>query len=217
MIILGAWTAPSWMEWRFAIEGMRNPKDSWDKSDSKIYTNGHFVIGEHDMALMRSLIQAGPEHRKFLRMLNCYVRVTAPLYWWKEFDTYKVGTARNSCSTMHRIMTNPFTLDNFSTDKMSDVSKDWLTKTVCDLNTLRDLWMHTTDKELKKSYWYELIQLLPSSYMQTANIMMSFETVINMYFQRRYHKLDEWRAFCEHIEMVPYLNEFIDWLKEDDE
>lgn len=217
MIILGAWTVPSGAEWKFAIQGMRNPKDSWDKSDTTILKGGCVEIGERDKALMRRLIQAGPEHRKFLRMLNCYIRVAAPLYWWKEFDTYKIGTARNSCSSMHHITANPFVFENFATDKMSDVTKEWVTMTISELNTLRELWLHATDKDLKKSYWYEIIQLLPSSYIQTANIMMSFETAINMYFQRRYHKLDEWRAFCEKLEEVPYLNEFIDWLKEDDE
>ena len=210
MIKFGAWVIPGLCEWKFAIEGMRNPMNSWNKSDSKSKgKNGYFDLGENDKGLATRLVVAGTEHRKFLRMLNGYVRITAPLYILKEIDTYKVGTVCNSCSTMHKITSKEFELDDFSHDHLSDVSIECLKATIRQLNILRNLYLNSTDNVIKKKYWYEIIQLLPSSYMQTRNYMFSFETLMNIHKQRRGHKLDEWRVFCEEIEKIPYLGEFI--------
>lgn len=210
MIKFGAWVIPGLCEWMFAIEGMRNPMNSWNKSDSKSKgKNGYFGLGDNDKDLATRLVVAGTEHRKFLRMLNGYVRITAPLYVLKELDTYKVGSVCNSCSTMHKITAKEFELDDFSYDHLSDVSIDCLKATIRQLNILRNLYLNSTDNVIKKKYWYEIIQLLPSSYMQTRNYMFSFETLMNIHKQRRGHRLDEWRLFCEEIEKIPYLGDFI--------
>ena len=210
MIKIGNWVIPGACEWYFAIEGMRNPMNSWNKSDSKsMGKNRYFELGENDKVLATRLTVAGTEHRKFLRMLNAYVRITAPLYVLKEIDTYKVGSVCNSCSTMHKITAKEFELDDFSHDRLSDVTRGWLEQTISDLNTLRNLYLNAKDNKTKKEYWYEIIQLLPSSYMQTRNYMFSFETLMNIHKQRRGHKLDEWRVFCEEIERIPYLGDFI--------
>ena len=207
--------SPEQME--FIIEGMRNPMNSWEKSDSGLYCpdkyNGYiepikWKIGENDHSLMQRLANAGTDHRKFMRMMPVYVRITAPLYWWKEFDTYKVGTVANSCSTMHKIMDKEFTLEDFSVERMSDYLLVGVEALVDTLNTLRDLYINYDkydDPETpKQKIWDSVIQLLPSSYNQTRNVMMNYEVLANIYKSRKDHKLDEWREFCKWIEGLPY-------------
>ena len=218
----------------FIIEGMRNPMNSWEKSDSeKEFTNAKwpeemFILGENDHSLMQRLSNAGTEHRKYMRMMPVYVRITAPLYWWKEFDTYKVGTVANSCSTMHKIAEKEFTLEDFSCDHLTEFipgqklkgwtledndlivlddesdhgysSVDILNITIKALNFNRKKYLETKDKK----YWWQMIQLLPSSYNQTRNVMMNYEALANIYRQRKGHKLDEWREVCKWIESLPY-------------
>jgi len=248
--------SPDQME--FIIEGMRNPMNSWEKSDSgegcherRIWGNierddllckkcgatyeshyvcsgkKQFVLGNNDHSLMQRLASAGTDHRKFMRMMLVYVRITAPLYWWKEFDTYKVGTVANSCSTMHKIQEKEFTLENFSCEHLiSDWTGDnndaiWykdppkngsiecpiifspldaLRTTIGVLNTNREAYLKTKDKK----FWWQIIQLLPSSYNQTRNVMMNYEVLANIYKSRKDHKLDEWQEFCKWIETLPY-------------
>lgn len=217
MIKFGAWVIPGLCEWYFAIEGMRNPMNSWNKSDSKSRgKNGYFDLGENDKGLAIRLTVAGPEHRKFLRMLNGYVRITAPLYFYKELDVYKIGTVCNSCSTMHTIVNRDFEVDDFSHDMLDTVTIKYLENIVEDLNSLRHLYLYAEDPKLKKKYWYQIIQLLPSSYMQTRNYMFSFETLINIHKQRKGHKLQEWHDFCDEIMKIPYLGELIRELEEDE-
>ena len=206
----------------FIIQGLRNPMNSWEKSDS--YENyeaeydddlpgveihhPYFRVGAGDRALMQRLSKAGTEHRKFMRMMPVYVRITAPLYWWKEFDTYKVGTVANSCSTMHKIMDKEFTLEDFSVERMSDYLLVGVEALVDTLNTLRDLYINYDkydDPETpKQKIWDSVIQLLPSSYNQTRNVMMNYEVLANIYKSRKDHKLDEWRELCKWIEGLPY-------------
>lgn len=210
--------SPEQME--FIIEGMRNPMNSWEKSDSEYVTSGYdivgFDLGESDHSLMQRLSNAGTDHRKFMRMMPVYVRITAPLYWWKEFDTYKVGTVANSCSTMHKIQEKEFTLNDFSCEHLKnafDVSipytssitgifeyKKILEDSIEILNNARNLYLETKDKR----FWWQMIQLLPSSYNQTRNVMMNYEVLANIYKSRKDHKLDEWREFCQWIETLPY-------------
>lgn len=229
---------PEQME--FIIEGMRNPMNSWDKSDS--YENyeveydeeteaeihhPYYRVGAGDIALMKRLANAGTDHRKFMRMMPVYVRITAPLYWWKEFDTYKVGTVANSCSTMHKIQAKEFRLEDFSVEHLisdwigdnndaiwyKDPPKngpiecpiifsplDALKITIGILNTNREAYLKTKDKK----FWWQMIQLLPSSYNQTRNVMLNYEVLANIYKSRSGHKLDEWREFCRWIETLPY-------------
>lgn len=187
------------------IEGMRNPMNSWDKSDSYAWHeyrsgNEHFKLGYNDHSLMQRLSNAGTEHRKYMRMMPVYVRITAPLYWWKEFDTYKVGTVTNSCSTMHKIQDKEFTLDDFSTEHFRWISERCLKDTINVLNGYRNDYIRTKDKD----YWWQMIQLLPSSYNQTRNVMLNYEVLANIYRQRKNHKLDEWREICKWIESLPY-------------
>lgn len=202
----------------FVIQGMRNPMNSWEKSDSEYETAGYdivgFNLGKNDHSLMRRLANAGTDHRKFMRMMPIYVRITAPLYWWKEFDTYKVGTVANSCSTMHKIAEKEFTLEDFSCEHLRTdrdflmyaptgyrySSKDLLTLVIETLNHYRKEYLETKDKEI----WWQMIQLLPNSYNQTRNIMMNYEVLANIYKSRKDHKLDEWREFCQWIEELPY-------------
>lgn len=260
--------SPEQME--FVIEGMRNPMNSWEKSDSySSYDCGscekikqedscykvdparahcqdyyRLELGSNDHSLMQKLSDAGTEHRKYMRMIPVYVRITAPLYWWKEFDTYKVGTVANSCSTMHKIQEKEFTLEDFSTDQLYYVDQEMedyikstegrnrlacvnpmylMNEVVGTLNYYRKLWM-SCDRVLKanesyganpeeqrkriktaqKKYWWQMIQLLPSSYNQTRNVMFNYEVLANIYRQRKNHKLDEWRDFCKWIESLPY-------------
>ena len=224
--------SPEQME--FIIEGMRNPMNSWEKSNSGRGCDGKlcgshcafssqwcgntpkYVVGEADHSLMQRLSNAGTEHRKYLRMMPVYVRITAPLYWWKEFDTYKVGTVANSCSTMHKIAEKEFTLEDFSIEHICiRQSMDVLKETIDTLNVFRGVYLNggilryengnikcfgKKDKEI----WWQLIQLLPSSYNQTRNVMLNYEVLANIYRQRKNHKLDEWREVCKWIESLPY-------------
>lgn len=248
MIRLEHTVLPSPEQMQFVIEGMRNPMNSWDKSDSGYQCvccsseickaectcddlcprNGEYRLGDNDHTLMFKLAKAGTDHRKYLRMMPVYVRITAPLYWWKEFDTYKVGTVANSCSTMHKIAEKEFNRSNFShehipknpnfysdtwdTEKanmffpvtIQDVvhfsSDNILDFTIQALNYYREKYIETKDKK----YWWQLIQLLPSSYNQTRNAMLNYEVLANIYKSRQNHKLDEWRDFCNWIETLPY-------------
>lgn len=202
----------------FIIEGMRNPMNSWDNSDSScgaatrgtnVQWSDDYFIGTNDVYLMQRLSKAGTDHRKFMRMMPVHVRITAPLYWWKEFDTYKVGTVANSCSTMHKIQEKEFTLNDFSCEHLMDFEEKGklrfsplgtLQNTIDELNDCRDLYLKTKDK----AYWWQLIQLLPSSYNQTRNVMMNYEVLANIYKSRKDHKLDEWREFCQWIETLPH-------------
>lgn len=223
----------------FIIKGMRNPMNSWEKSDSDSgrgcdgkLCESHcafssqwcgntpkYVVGENDHSLMQRLSNAGTEHRKYLRMMPVYVRITAPLYWWKEFDTYKVGTVANSCSTMHKIAEKEFTLEDFSCEHLirpgnktfvtirdDGAGEDWSPYEIFKfyvlemLNASREAYLKTKDK----IYWWQLIQLLPSSYNQTRNVMLNYEVLANIYRQRKNHKLDEWREVCKWIETLPY-------------
>lgn len=212
--------SPEQME--FIVEGMRNAKNSWDKSDSEFETAGYdiidFHLGEADHGLMQQLSDAGTDHRKYMRMMPVYARITAPLYWWKEFDTYKVGTVSNSCSTMHKIHSKEFTLDDFSCEHLDLDNYDLLKKTIVRLNYYRDIYINggiveypdcgrqtfeSKSKKIKK-IWWQMIQLLPSSYNQTRNIMMNYEVLANIYRSRRCHKLDCWREFCDFVETLPY-------------
>ena len=222
MIKLEHVVLPSAGQIQFVIEGMRNPMNSWDKSDS--YENfevdydketgaevhyPYYRVGAGDISLMKRLSKAGTDHRKFMRMMPVYVRITAPLYWWKEFDTYKIGTVANSCSTMHKIQEKEFTLEDFSCEHLDllNVKPSYdinfvssLKEILRCLNLARDKYLETKDKK----YWWQMIQLLPSSYNQTRNVMLNYEVLANMYHSRKSHKLDEWREFCEWIKNLPY-------------
>lgn len=188
---------------QFVIEGMRNPMNSWDKSDSGYnmlrYDVNGLQIGKNDYSLMNKLAKAGTDHRKFMRMMPVYVRITAPLYWWKEFDTYKVGAVVNSCSTMHKIQEKEFTFDDFSIEHLSILGRNLMYQICNVLNRNRELFLETKDKD----YWWLMIQILPSSYNQTRNVMLNYEVLANMYNSRKNHKLDEWREFCKWIEELP--------------
>ena len=222
--------SPEQME--FIIEGIRNPMNSWDKSDSvrywskahdeKIETPG-YEVGEADLNLMKRLANSGTDHRKFMRMMPVYVRITAPLYWWKEFDTYKVGTVANSCSTMHKIQEKEFTIEDFSYEHLDIRTRKILEETIKALNDYRKLYIdyNPDDFEIKgcpskKVIWWQMIQLLPSSYNQTRNVMMNYEVLANIYKSRKDHKLDEWREFCKWIESLPF-HELIDETNSSDE
>lgn len=218
--------------WESAIRGMRNPMNSWEKSDSGYcFTHGpahcsdcayvdngcnaseadintRYIIGNNDLDLMTRLRNAGTDHRKFMRMITVYVDITAPLYWWKEFDTYKVGTVANSCSTMHKIHAKGFTLDDFSNEHLLGKAVQYngyvptsvLECTIGALNEFRELYLETKDKK----YWWQMIQLLPSSYNQRRTVMLNYEVLANIYKSRKNHKLDEWRMFCDWILTLPY-------------
>lgn len=198
----------------FIISGMRNPMNSWDKMDSHD-TAGLFFLGDKDKQLMKKLAEAGTDHRKFMRMIPVYVDITAPLYWWKEFDTYKVGTVANSCSTMHKIAEKEFAKDDFSIEHLNRRTVETLEFTIDDLNRYRELYLHggsdyisdNDDKEYEpksKDIWWQMIQLLPSSYNQKRSVMLNYEVLANMYKSRKNHKLDEWRDFCKWIEDLPF-------------
>lgn len=219
------------MGWEHAIRGIRNPMNSWEKSDSGICKGGDngigcencanqeycthafnrsWQLGKADHDLMMRLAAGGPTHAKYRRMIMVYVDITAPLYWWKEFDTYKVGTVANSCSTMHKIAAKEFTMDDFSHEHLfisrnvpnqfRTTSKDWLLKTIQILNDWRKLYLKTKDKR----YWWQMIQLLPSSYNQKRTVMLNYEVLAGIYPMRKNHKLDEWVEFCKWIETLPY-------------
>lgn len=222
--------------WEAAIRGMRNPMNSWNKSDSGNVIlnesdvefgyppNIEYRVGQNDLKLMHSLVKSGTDHRKFMRMIVVYLDITAPLYWWKEFDTYKVGTVANSCSTMHKIHEKEFTIDDFSCEHLlqssptkvelysalvcaptHDGKPQWtpmmhLLSNIAGLNHYREKYLETKDKK----YWWQMIQLLPSSYNQKRTVMLNYEVLANMYKSRRNHKLDEWHTFCDWIEKLPY-------------
>ena len=186
-----------------AIRGARNPMNSWDRMDS-CYNNGEFEIGENDYKLLKNLTIAGPEHRKWNRMVTVTMDITAPLYWWKEYDTYKVGTVANSCSTMHKIQAKEFTLDDFSHEHLNKISIEVLKNVILALNEARQDFIGYKEKE----YWWQMIQLLPTSYNQKRTVHLNYEVLGSMYHQRRHHKLDEWVEFCDIIKTLPY-SEFI--------
>ena len=188
-----------------AIRGARNPMNSWARSDSYYDENGEFHLGEADITFGAKLCRAGSDHRKFIRQIFVSVDILAPLYWWKEFDTYKVGTVANSTSTMHKIQAKAFSRDDFSHDHMSDVALSCLDTTISCLEERRQKFVETKDK----SYWYDMIQLLPSSYNQLRTVTMNYENLMNIYYARRFHKLDEWHVVCDWIESLPYAKEFI--------
>lgn len=218
--------------WEAAIRGMRNPKNSWVKSDShwdyvnqgpEYLTVAHFDdadfnIGPNDKKLMSTLRNAGTDHRKFMRMITVYLDITAPLYWWKEFDTYKVGTVANSCSTMHKIAAKEFTLEDFSCEHLCDDELELLKEIITRLNMNRIVFIAKDDKRVdrysvmsdecyakyKKKLWWQMIQLLPSSYNQKRTVMLNYEVLANIYKSRRHHKLDEWHTLCDWIESLPY-------------
>lgn len=214
--------------WEHAIRGMRNPLNSWERSDSYpavdcgkcgiidregiCYPKEHdctpykcYAIGDNDLSLMRRLIRAGSSHRKFLRQIIVSVDITAPLYWWKEYDTYKVGTVANSCSTMHKITAKEFTLDDFSHEHLIPRALDTLQATVDALNAYRNDYIQTKDKIA----WWQLIQLLPQSYNQRRTVTLTYENLLNMVSQRRGHKLDEWHDFCDWVFTLPYAEELL--------
>lgn len=216
--------------WEAAIRGMRNPMNSWEKSDSdygckwaddstklcrycdKMYKSDcnieldrTYIIGLNDLDLMTRLVKAGSVHAKFRRMINVTMNITAPLYWWKEFDTYKVGTVANSCSTMHKIQANKFTLGDFSCEHLHPLSLETFNDIITRMNSFRELYLKTKDKD----YWWQMIQLLPSSYNQRRTVQLNYEVLSHMYNDRKDHKLDEWRSFCETISELPYAKEII--------
>ena len=214
------------MGMRKAIKGMRNAMNSWEKRDSSLLfcheiicalcpyekldsiecdNKSHFIIGEKDMELAKRLIKAGSSDRKFMRMIHVQADVTAPLYWWKEFSTYKVGTTTNSCSTMHTIHKKEFTIDDFSNEHLMTGGIECLEHLCKDLNLCRNYFLETKDK----AYWWQMIQLLPSSFNQMRTIDLNYETLFSIYHQRKGHKLDEWREFCKWIETLPYMKEFL--------
>lgn len=189
-----------------AIRGARNPMNSWARSDSYYDENGQYVLGENDLSLAKRLRNAGTsDHRKYLRQVMLSVDITAPMYWWKEYDTYKVATVANSTSTMHKIHSKPFELDDFSHDHLTENGLKVLKGLVDEMEKIRLEYIETKDKSL----WYDLIQLLPSSYNQMRTCTLNYETLINIYKSRKHHKLDEWRSFCEWIETLPYAKELI--------
>lgn len=190
--------------WEAAIRGARNPMNSWDKSDTAFWSYPEegvaHKIGDNDFRLLRNLANAGPDHGKFLRMLSVSFDVTAPLYWWKEFDTYKVGTVVNSCSTMHKIHAKPFTLEDFSHENMTCDAICILNLIIEHLNQRRCDFLESG----RKIYWWDMIQLLPSSYNQRRTVFLNYAVLRTMYHARKNHKLDEWREFCRWIESLPY-------------
>ncbi len=188
-----------------AIRGARNPMNSWAKSDSYYDENGKFVMGEADLAFGKRLVTAGPDHRKFIRQIFVSVDITAPLYWWKEFDTYKVGTVANSTSTMHKIHSKSFERDDFSHDKMSEGALACLDSLIAYLEDVRVKFIDTKDK----AHWHDMIQLLPSSYNQMRTVTLNYENLINIYNARCTHKLDEWHRLCEWILTLPYADDLL--------
>ena len=193
-----------------AIRGARNPMNSWNRSDSRYDSDGNYILGENDLGLAIRLCRAGSDHRKFIRQILVSVDITAPLYWWKEFDTYKVATVANSTSTMHKIHSKPFETDDFSNDHMSDAALGALDTLMEFLEQQRLKFVETKNK----SYWYDIIQLLPESYNQKRTITMNYENLLNMYYARKNHKLDEWHTYCDWILSLPYTKEL--FLRESD-
>lgn len=186
-----------------AMRGARNPLNSWARYDSGFDDDGNFVFGENDLSLAKRLCSAGTDHRKFVRMIFVTVDVTAPLYWWKEYDTYKVSTVANSTSTMHKITSKPFEMSDFSVDKMNSDGIKAMEKLIDTLENLRQKFVQTKDKEI----WYTIIQLLPSSYNQMRTCTLNYENLCNIYYARRNHKLDEWHEYCDWIKNLPYFSD----------
>lgn len=189
--------------WESAIRGMRNPLNSWDKIDSKWDGFGEgdgYSIGENDHSLMMRLAKGGATHAKYRRMITVYVDITAPLYWWKEFDTYKVGTVANSCSTMHKIHAKEFTFDDFSIEHLNMFNINLFKMIIDNLNSARRYFIESKDKDC----WWQMIQLLPTSYNQKRTVMLNYEVLVGMYRDRKNHKLDEWHTFCDWIKALPY-------------
>ena len=215
MIKLENLVLPSPQQWMATIRGARNPLNSWDRMDSYIGDDGEFFMGEADHDLLMRLAEAGKDHRKFMRMIPVWIDITASLYWWKEADTYKVGTVANSCSTMHKIHTKEFTLDDFSHENLIGIFKAELENTVIKLNIARNTYIYGGEilddngeiinvEPKDKRVWEQMIQLLPSSYNQKRTVFLNYEVLSNMYHARKNHKLKEWREFCELIETLPY-------------
>lgn len=188
-----------------AMRGARNPLNSWARSDSYYDENGQYILGENDLGLAKRLARAGSDHRKYLRQIFISVDVTAPMYWWKEYDTYKVATVANSTSTMHKIHSKEFSRDDFSLDKLDEDSMAFFDTIIAKLEELRLKYVETKDKQ----YWYDIIQLLPSSYNQMRTCSLNYETLINIYYARKGHKLDEWHTFCNFIKTLPYAKDLI--------
>lgn len=188
-----------------AMRGARNPMNSWGRMDSGYDEEGRYVLGPNDLDLARRLRRAGSDHRKFVRQIFVSVDITAPMYWWKEYDTYKVATVANSTSTMHKIHSKPFSIDDFSHDQMTEETRDYMQTVVNRLEQIRQKYMDGK----KKEDWYDMIQLLPSSYNQMRTCTMNYETLINIYYARRNHKLAEWHVFCDWIATLPYAQELI--------
>ena len=189
-----------------AIRGARNPMNSWERMDSRYDENGNYVLGENDIKLASNLCHAGSaDHRKFLRQIFVSMDITAPLYWWKEYDTYKIATVANSTSTMHKIHSKPFELSDFSYDKLTPPSLEIFKNFIAEMEKVRLRYIETKDK----ADWYDLIQLLPSSYNQMRTVTLNYEILINIYHARNQHKLDEWHVFCDWIKNLPYAEELI--------
>ncbi len=193
------------MNFENAIRGARNPLNSWDRYDSHVEPDGTFVLGPNDLSLAQRLAKAGSDHRKFLRQVLVSLDITGPLYWWKEFDTYKVGTVANSTSTMHKIHAKPFGREDFSCDGMSDAGLAVLDNVISYLEAARLRFVETKDRQ----DWLDMIQLLPESYNQLRTVTLNYEVLINMYYARRSHKLTEWHVLCDAIKSLPYANELI--------
>ncbi len=188
-----------------AIRGARNPMNSWDRMDSSYDEDGEYILGPNDLGLAKRLRKAGPDHRKYIRQIFVSVDITAPIYWWKEYDTYKVSTVANSTSTMHKIHSKPFELSDFSHDHMTEQTLDFMEIVVAELEKIRLRYMENKNK----ADWYDMIQLLPSSYNQMRTCTLNYESLINMYFARKNHKLIEWHTFCRWVEELPYAKELI--------
>lgn len=188
-----------------AMRGARNPLNSWARSDSYYNENHEYILGENDLSLAKRLCKAGSDHRKFIRQIMVSIDITAPLYWWKEYDTYKVGTVANSTSTMHKIHSKEFALEDFSCDHMTPETLQFMQTVVDQLEVIRNRYLEKKDKK----YWYDMIQLLPSSYNQMRTCTLNYETLTNIYYARKNHKLDEWHTFCDFIETLPYAKEMI--------
>ena len=196
-----------------AIRGARNPLNSWARMDSYYNEKGEYVLGENDLSLAKKLAKAGSDHRKFLRQIIVSMDITAPLYWWKEFDTYKVGTVANSCSTMHKIQAKEFSRDDFSCDRLSEEALEVLDSVILYLEGERIKYNETKEKE----HWHNMIQLLPSSFNQMRTVSMNYEVLINIYYARKNHKLAEWHTLCDAIENLPYASDLILVKKADNE
>ena len=201
------------MNFENAMRGARNPMNSWARMDSYYDDEGNFVLGENDLSLASRLAKAGSDHRKFVRQIIVSLDISAPFYWWKEFDTYKVGTVANSCSTMHKIQAKEFAREDFSCEKMSEEGLAVLDSVIAFMERERLAFIETKDK----AHWHNMIQMLPTSYNQLRTVTLNYEVLINIYKARRYHKLDEWKIFCAEIEKLPYAKELIMLREMDDE